>query len=358
MVNVINCTISEFLERTKTQDVVAFGAGRLFRSQYEVARLNKVKYIIDSDRKKVGTNYEIAGKSILIVGKDKLRELQKKKNAIVITTTLAANSVLQELDMCEELEGIDCYLLSFMINKDEKQEIIYPTGTPRIPKIIHYCWFGKTEIPEHLKRYMESWRKYCPDYEIIRWDENNYDVSKNQYMKEAYENKKWGFVPDYARLDIVHQYGGIYLDTDVEVTRPFNDLLYSSSFFGYIDMRDVNLGQGFGAEKGNQLVAAMKGYYKNQRFIDDDGNINLQTCIEYQKPVLKKWGFRLNGVQEIIDGNIIYPREVFNPLGRLGVNALFTENTHSIHHADLSWESEQNRQEFKDSIKKIMERIK
>lgn len=88
-----------------------------------------------------------------------------------------------------------------------------------IPKIIHYCWFGGAEIPEHDKKCIESWKKYCPDYQIIRWDESNYDYKKNPYMKEAYEAKKWGFVPDFARLDIVYEHGGIYLDTDVEIIR-------------------------------------------------------------------------------------------------------------------------------------------
>ena len=93
-----------------------------------------------------------------------------------------------------------------------------------IPKKIHYCWFGGNPMPEKDKKCIESWKRYCPDYEIIRWDESNYDVSKNRYMKEAYEEKKWGFVPDYARLDIIYNEGGIYLDTDVELVKNLDDL--------------------------------------------------------------------------------------------------------------------------------------
>lgn len=89
--------------------------------------------------------------------------------------------------------------------------------TPLIPKVIHYCWFSEKEIPEKYQKCIESWEKCCPDYEIKRWDESNYDISKNPYMKEAYEHQKWGFVPDYARLDILYHYGGIYIDTDVEL---------------------------------------------------------------------------------------------------------------------------------------------
>ena len=88
-----------------------------------------------------------------------------------------------------------------------------------IPKVIHYCWFGANALPESAIECIESWKQFCPDYEIIQWNETNYDVTKNRYMHEAYQNKKYGFVPDYARLDIIYTHGGIYLDTDVELIK-------------------------------------------------------------------------------------------------------------------------------------------
>lgn len=357
MVNVINCSVSEFLDKTKEKEIVAFGAGRLLKSQYDRIDLKNVKYIVDSNPQKIGTSVVFNSAVIPIVGKDILLELENSRNAILIAITLALDAAVEELDKYENLDGMDCYLLSLMINRDEKQDIVYPNGTLKIPKIIHYCWFGKTEIPEHLKKYMESWKKHCPDYEIIRWDESNYDISKNRYMKEAYESKKWGFVPDYARIDIVYQYGGIYIDTDVEIIKSFDDLLGSSSFMGYTDQHDVALGLGFGAEKGNPLLWNMREYYEDKRFIKSNGELDLRMCLEYQYPVLKEWGFSLDGMQEIINGNVIYPREVFNPLGRLGVNTLFTENTHSIHHAEISWESEENRYAYRESISKMRKRM-
>ena len=101
----------------------------------------------------------------------------------------------------------------------------------RIPKKIHYCWVGGTAKPKSVQYCIDSWKKYCPDYEIIEWNEDNYDFSKNRYMKEAYDNKKWGFVPDYARLDIIYQHGGIYMDTDVEMVANLDDLLEYEGFF-------------------------------------------------------------------------------------------------------------------------------
>lgn len=99
-----------------------------------------------------------------------------------------------------------------------------------IPKKIHYCWFGGNPLPEDVKRYIESWKKYCPDYELIRWDESNYDVHKNTYVELAYQNKKWAFLTDYARLDTIYEHGGIYLDADVELVHGISSCIASARF--------------------------------------------------------------------------------------------------------------------------------
>ena len=138
-----------------------------------------------------------------------------------------------------------------------------------IPKIIHYCWFGGESLPESAIKCINSWKKFCPDYEIIRWDESNYDVTKNVYMKEAYEAKKWGFVPDYARLDIVYNYGGIYMDTDVELLKPLDDLLGCNAYMGVEKPGIVALGLGFGAEKGNSVIGDLLEEYNDKRFINN-----------------------------------------------------------------------------------------
>ena len=121
-----------------------------------------------------------------------------------------------------------------------------------IPKIIHYCWVGGSPKPQSVLYCIESWKRNCPDYEIREWNETNYDFTKNKYMQQAYEAQKWGFVPDYARLDIIYEYGGIYLDTDVEMVRNFDELLSRSSFFGFEDTGEgsffVACGLGFGAQ--------------------------------------------------------------------------------------------------------------
>ena len=102
-----------------------------------------------------------------------------------------------------------------------------------IPKKIHYCWFGRNPLPESAKKCIESWKKYCPEYEIIEWNEDNFDLTENRYAREAYEQKKWAFVSDYARLKIVYEQGGIYMDVDVELIKPLDELTELDGYMGF-----------------------------------------------------------------------------------------------------------------------------
>ena len=152
-----------------------------------------------------------------------------------------------------------------------------------IPKVIHYCWFGGNPLPEEAKRCIESWKKYCPDYKIIEWNENNYDVNSNEYMKAAYKEKKWAFVSDYARIDVVYKYGGIYMDTDVELVKELDSFLNDRMYCGW-EMRDplldklgrsyensVAFGLGFGAEKGHPALKKILDLYDRISFYNEDG---------------------------------------------------------------------------------------
>lgn len=219
-----------------------------------------------------------------------------------------------------------------------------------IPKKIHYCWVGNAPKPEPVLYCIESWKKYCPDYEIIEWNETNYDFSKNLYMKQAYEAKKWGFVPDYARLDIIYQYGGIYLDTDVEIIKNLDDLLSSKSFFGFEDTGEgeyfVACGLGFGAEANNNLIKLLRDYYDSVNFKNKDGSLNLMPAPRHNSVVFKKYGIKMDNHLQNIEGNVFYPAEFFCPkIFKTGKTKIST-NTHSIHHFSASWMDEKIRNEI------------
>ena len=168
-----------------------------------------------------------------------------------------------------------------------------------IPKKIHYCWVGGNPLPESAKKCISSWRRYCPDYEIIEWNESNYDFTKNQYMRESFEAKKWAFATDYARLDIIYQYGGIYLDTDVEIIKSFNPLLKNKGFAGFEDSEFVNSGQGFGAEAGNPVIKKLLESYDDLIFKSKDGSLNMIASPELNTEVLSDLGLIGNGKEQV-----------------------------------------------------------
>lgn len=223
----------------------------------------------------------------------------------------------------------------------------------KIPKIIHYCWFGGAPIPEKDKACIESWRKFCPDYEIIEWNESNYDIAKNRYMKEAYEVKKWGFVPDYARLDIVYTQGGIYLDTDVEIIRNIDPLLEDEAFMGFEDGKFVALGLGFGAAKGNPHIKAMRDVYEDVSFINPDGSFNTLPIPHYTTDYLLEKGLKQNDTHQQIEGISIYPKAYFCPRDYYTGAMSLTENSYTIHHYNASWLSDKEKKNYERKLRLI-----
>ncbi len=212
-----------------------------------------------------------------------------------------------------------------------------------IPKIIHYCWFGNGPIPEKDKKCINSWKKYCSDYKIIQWNEKNYDITKNKYMNQAYQEKKWGFVPDYARLDIIYTYGGIYLDTDVEIIKSFDSLLSNRGFAGFERPDYVNLGLGFGAEAENIIIKKMLEKYKELDFLNADGSLNLIPSPQYSTEVLIDEGYKMNNVYQKTDAFTLYPKEYFCPRDYYSGQVTKTENTYSIHWFNASWQTPHQR---------------
>lgn len=207
----------------------------------------------------------------------------------------------------------------------------------KIPKIIHYCWFGGTPFPKLAQKCIASWKKFCPDYEIIEWNESNYDVTKNKYMREAFENKQWAFVSDYARLDIIYENGGIYLDTDVELLKPLDNLLSLTGFIGFEENKKLcATGLGFGAIPKLPIIKEFRDDYDNINFLTADGSFNLTPCPVFQTDILLKKGLCQDNSMQEIEGFTIFPDEYFCPKNWIGQTNI-TPNTYSIHHFKGLW---------------------
>jgi hypothetical protein len=207
-----------------------------------------------------------------------------------------------------------------------------------IPKIVHYCWFGRKELPKFERRCIETWRRYLPGYEIMEWNEENFDMNSNSYVREAYEQKKYAFVSDYVRLYALYNYGGIYMDTDVEVLKCFDKLLHSSAFIGFETTSHLSTSV-IGAEKQNDFIGDILEYYSRERFVREDGSLNLKTNVSIISEYCKeKWQMSPDGrLQLLANGLTIYPQSYFSPVDYDSGRISMSEDTHSIHHFSASW---------------------
>lgn len=362
MIKIINSSIEKFKNNIEKKDLFLFGAGK--RAKYVCDTYNigeNVKMIIDNSADKIGSLIEYKNMQIPIIGMDDFVQYVGNRGIhnviILITPAYYILPIIEQLDGIKELNNLECYIGRLLEDYYENQKIDFTKGINKIPKKIHYCWFGGGEIPSHLQNYINGWKEKCPEYEIIRWDESNYDLSKSEYMKQAYDSRKWGFVPDYARLDIIYNEGGIYFDTDVELIKAPDKLLNDSMFCGFNGYGMISLGLGFGAEKGNELIRELRDEYAGKKFLYDDGRLNLTACTWYQYPVFKKCGVKFDNTYQNVNGNVIYPSEVLAPLGASGCAHNYTANTVSSHHAELSWISSDEKREYERFRKTIMTRI-
>lgn len=237
-----------------------------------------------------------------------------------------------------------------------------------LPRKIHYCWFGGSPLGEMEVACIESWKKYLPDFDIVRWDESNFNVRCCDYVSEAYDSKKWAFVSDYARFKILFDNGGLYFDTDVELIKPIDDIIAAGPFMGF--ERDcpgsgnnvssktgyavavehglsVNPGLGLSANPGLDLYKIVLDSYDGDHFVKADGSFDKTTIVARVTDLLLHQGLEdVPGVQSVA-GVSIYPAEYFNPKDFATGKISLTENTRSIHHFDASWYSPAEKFEYR-----------
>jgi len=205
-------------------------------------------------------------------------------------------------------------------------------------KYIHYCWFGGKPLPKLTKKCIKSWQKYLPDFKIIEWNESNVDLEECPFIKEAYENKKWAFVTDYARTKAIYEYGGIYLDTDMMIVKPLDFLMKDTTFVGKEDTHMVNLAIWGEKNKHSKFSKEMLDYYKKLPGLNLN-DIYSNSIPRIATKLLEKKGLNSkNDDSQVLDDDIhVYSREYFYPLSYNFQNNVFTDNTCTIHYFDASW---------------------
>lgn len=222
-----------------------------------------------------------------------------------------------------------------------------------IPKKIHYCWFGRGQMPELAVNCINSWKKYLPDYELVLWNEDNFDINCNQYVKEAYESKKYAFVTDYVRLYALYHHGGIYMDTDVEVLKSLDEFLEHTAFTGCENDQMCVTGT-MASEKGHKWIEDLLKDYEYKKFILPDGSFdktpNTQMITEL---TINKYGWKPRNEHQVLkEGLNIYPFEVFCAKDWKTGKITSTSKTYTIHHFSGSWHTKNDK--LKNKIKNII----
>lgn len=332
--------LEEFKKFIFNKKIICFGCGiqgKRMASYLENWGLNdQLLAYIDNNTNKVGKSYCYHEKKYPIVS---LREAEERygNDCIILVTCLNYDSVYKQIDKESKFGkyiSIDEIADNQLMYSDYNQ-VVKESEQQLIPKKIHYAWFGGKK-PDKLERNIEKWKKICPDYEFYEWNESNYDVTINQYMKQAYEKEKWGFVPDYLRLDIIYREGGIYLDTDIEMLKKPDELLYQHCFACCDATLTMNLGSGFGAVRNTEIIKILRDYYDNVSFLYDDGTIDNTSCNTHSFRVLEKLGYQITDILQNIQGMNIYPM-IFQGASQHTRTCHVTNKTFWIHYGDMSW---------------------
>lgn len=207
-----------------------------------------------------------------------------------------------------------------------------------IPKIIHYCWFGGNPLPDDVKKYIATWKQYCPDYEIKQWNEDNFNVAENRYCRETYEARKWAFVSDYARLKILYEHGGIYMDTDVEVVKNLDSVLKYRAFGGFESKHTISTGV-IGSCMENEWIEILLKDYEDRCFIRNDGMYDLTTNVVRVTELTKRtYNVRMNNtMQRFGDQMILFPFDYLCAKSFETGKIHQTNNTLTVHHFTGSW---------------------
>lgn len=224
-----------------------------------------------------------------------------------------------------------------------------------IPKIIHYIWLGGKEEPKILEKCKKSWQKYCPDYEIKRWDESNLDINCCKYCKDAYDAKKFAFASDVLRFDILKKEGGFYLDIDVEIIKPLDDFLKFDLICGFENDSYIAPGLLLGCCKGNKIIEELYNDYFNKKFFVTSGMKKQVTICEIFSNKMKDFGFEINNTTQIKNNIAIYSAEYFCPKSMTDGKVRKTKNTYSIHHYASTWVPK--RVVFKNKMLQFIKRL-
>lgn len=361
-----NISIDEFIKYINHEDIYIYGVGDFYRrlSQkviYQDIHRRVVGYI-DNGRR--GEVINVLGREYVIYGVDFLKSV--KRGVVLLCGTTYLDEMYEQLISQNLPDEIECFImpLIWLVSDGKDNPEILSTLNQRnssksivgnkIEKKIHCFWFSGEKKPLKYQSCIDSWQRVCPDYEIIEWNADSYDCCKNLFIKQAYEKKKWAFISDYARLDVIYHYGGIYLDMDVQLLQDFTPLLQFDAFFNFGMRHMIELGSGFGSVRYNMFIGSLLKLYENEEFLDWNG---IPQMTKYVQPVwindsFDKAGFKLNGDMQLVNNMLLLPRRFYTPKDDFFLyNYLQCDETRGIHHFNSEWQPNEYLNQRKEATK-------
>ncbi|WP_242826731.1 glycosyltransferase family 32 protein [Butyrivibrio sp. NC2007] len=338
--------------------IIMFGAGAIGQvTTPEILRdldlLSFVDCYLDNNAAMWGTFIEACGESFEVKPPTYLESC--RTNNVILLNISRFPDVLRQLDGMSCTKDMTCFVMPMMLIHNfcsrESQGNVQLSDEPLIPKKIHYMWLGRNALPDSLKKCIESWKRYCPDYEIIEWNEDNYDIKKHPYMDQAYNARAFGYVPDYARIDILYNHGGFYLDTDVELKKNIDNLRFQRAFCGVEKWQIINFGGLSGSVKGNPMIKEFLDAREEIFFLNDDGTQNRNTCGFYDTRVALSHGYKINGESQAVGDINIYAYDYFQPYDYMSGIINETRNTYSVHWFNGGWMDEQMKKANEEAMK-------
>lgn len=340
--------LDEYFKELKGKDILCWGEGKHFRNLTYPFLVSSG--LVDNLRGFVEANGSSKTFGNVTYPCMKKADLENcNKNTILLISVVGYQEILSQLAADPKIAEIDAipsiYLEALyedylMLTTDMPPVNYRKNPEPQIPKIIHTFWFSDQPdkpLPKKYQICLDSWKKYAPDYEIKIWDLSTYHAKNCTFYDQAVEQKYWAFASDYARADVLRRYGGIYMDLDVEMLRPIDDLLYNDAYMSFESLNRIECGSGMGARKGHPIIEEICESYEKRPFIKADGGLDMSTCPVRFTKVIEQHGLKKNGGFQFVDDITIYPFEVLTGKSFDTGIVYRTERSYTLHHHNGSW---------------------
>lgn len=327
--------LSNYFERLKTKDVYAWGSGKYFRN-------HTLPFLRTS-----GLEVNFKGH----VDKEQLIQM-KDDNVLVIIAVVGYKEILSQFNNNTILAKFMAVPSIFLEALYEDMMMLLAPKPPlnyrknksiTIPKTIHTFWFSDQKegeeiiLPERYEKCLLSWKKYAPDYDIKIWNQYSYHAKNCLFYEQAIEKKCWAFASDYARADVLRRFGGVYMDLDVEMIKPIDNLLYNDAYMSFESLERIECGSGMGAKAGNKILDEICKDYESRPFVKEDGSLDMSTCPVRFTNVIAKHGLVKNGGFQIVEDITVYPFEYLTGKSFDTGIVYSSDLAYSLHHHNGSW---------------------